>query len=197
MTRELCTFRPRDSASTCCAVCDERLEASGSGARCDPILGRYMCARHGLASTRYATKRLLDLAPRLALLLRSRREFSWLRMVLHPSLARRVVLFRSKHSRRARPTPRTGRCAFCEKTVGADGSRRDVRPWCGSDYCRACHSRTSRAAARSASQLKALACFVREGGGEWVLALLRPLVNERIAKMLACRREALDPNRYL
>jgi len=185
MTRHR-TFRPRNITTTCC-VCDVRLEASGSGARCDPILGRYLCSRHGLASKRYADSRLLDLQPRLALLLRARRDLTWIRTMLTPTLVEQLVRFPRRGCKKTSP-PTDGCCAWCYKKVAVDGTRRDVRPWHGVDFCRACYSRTRRRHQRSLSQMAALARFVRHDGGAWVLPLLQPSVNEHVAKMLAATR---------
>ena len=209
------SFRARTTQVFCC-VCQEPLAPSASRARCD-ILGRYMCARHGLQARRYERNRLLDLQPRLAVLLRGRPELSWMRTMLCPTLTAQLLRWpRDRSTQRLLPllpyflpfpakcqprwasnVRRQTQCGGCGATFGDD--RSNVRPWGNYDLCRRCHTQTRRKHVRAATQFATLAAFVRSGGA-WVLPLLHPTLNERVAKHLARKyrpRVAHDPERWI
>jgi len=219
MTRHR-TFLPRGSTAQC-AVCEVGVGGSGFGrARCD-CLGQLFCAKHGQTARRFTEKKLLDLQPSLANLFRQRKDLTFLKTMLDPSLVAQIVRYppsgrpaattlpfllpyqrvgpRKRHRRRRKAEPHSTTCGLCLRQLCGEG-RRQLRPWGDRDFCRKCHARVARQDDRAAAQFDALVTFVRRSNGCWVLPLLSPILQKRVVRYLARVRPApvpLDPARFV
>ena len=212
MTRHR-TCMPR-STCTQCAVCKGRVGA-GCGRTRGDLLGQVMCSKHGQAARRFAATRLLDLQPRLFVLLRARADLTFLRgPCLEPGLLAQLVMYpprtageatvtlpfmmpyqyarRERHRRRA-GNKQAASCGQCHAIL-VNGSR----PWSGIDVCRPCHARTARQHDRAVKQFGILVSFVRNQGS-WLLGLLHPNLRARVVRHLAALRatRSLDPDRFV
>jgi len=213
------TYLPRSTTSKC-VVCRA---STGTGChertRID-ILGRVMCSKHGQTSRRFTDKRLFALHPRLYVLLRARRDLTFLRsamldhgllaqLVRYPSQSAPTLPFilpaprngpRPRHRRRRKAEcAHSACCGLCACSLGKSPGGR--RPWGDDlDLCRACHARASRQHERAATQFEAIVTFIRQKQGSWLVPLLSSTLRARVVQVLAQlrpRRLPLDRERFV
>ena len=213
------TYLPRSTTSRC-VVCRA---STGTGChertRID-VLGRVMCSKHGQSSRRFTDKRLFALQPRLYVLLRARRDLTFLRSaMLDPLLLAQLVRYplpgaptlpfilpaprdgaRPRHRRRRKAEcARTACCGLCACSL-LDEQAGGRRPWGDLDLCRACHARSLRLHERGATQFEAIVTYVRRNKGAWLVPLLCTTLRARVVQVLAqlrARRPPLDRERFV
>jgi len=211
------TYLPRSTTSKC-VVC---MASTGTGChertRID-VLGRVMCSKHGQASRRFTDKHLFAHQPRLYMLLRARRDLTFLRSaMLDPPLLAQLVRYplpgvptlpfilptprdgaRPRHRRRRKAEgARSACCGLCTCSLDEQAGR---RPWGNLDLCRACHARSLRLHERGATQFEAIVTYIRLNKGAWLVPLLCPTLRARVVQALAqlCpRRTPLDRERFV